>query len=395
MKKTVIIGAGPSGMTAALYASKRGSNVTLLDKNKILGKKLLMTGGGRCNITSNLPLSNFYSHITGNEKFLYSSFNFFGKDELLKMFEDEGVKFKTEGEKIYPKSNKADDILSVLEKLLIKNKVDIRLSEDVTDIIIENCKVRGVKTNKKIYSADSVIVCSGGCSYTATGSDGNLFPILKKYGVKITEFYPALVPIKTPMFSKLAGISLEDVILTSKYNKKQYSTRGSILFTHSGISGPAVLDLSSYISCYDPGDISLVIDFLSDMNMSQISDILYEKSKKNLYNRFKGYLPIELIRTILPDIDVDEIFNLKKAESNEILCKLKSYSVKITGFGKIEEGIVTKGGVDLKGVNPSTLESKIIRGLYFAGEVLDLDANTGGYNLQIAFSTGALSGYNS
>lgn len=393
MKKIVIIGAGPSGMMAALYASKQSSSVTLLDKNKILGKKLLITGGGRCNITSNLPLSDFYSHITSNEKFLYSSFNFFGKDELLEMFKSEGVKFKSEGQKIYPVSNRADEILSVLEKLLIESKVDIKLNEDVSDIIVQDFKVVGVKTDKNLYTSDCVVVCSGGCSYPLTGSDGKLFSILKKLGIKTTKLYPALVPIKTSMTSNLAGISLDDVILTSKHGKKIYSTRGSMIFTHNGISGPAVLDLSSYISSYKPSDISLFIDFLPEISSDKITDVLYEKSKKNLYNRFKGYLPTELIKTILPDIDADKIFNLKKTQANELVGNLKSYNVEVTGFGKLSEGIVTKGGVDLKKVNPSTLESRIVKGLYFAGEVLDLDANTGGYNLQIAFSTGALSGY--
>ncbi|MPN08861.1 hypothetical protein SDC9_156147 [bioreactor metagenome] len=166
-----------------------------------------------------------------------------------------------------------------------------------------------------------------------------------------------------------------------------------MIFTHNGISGPAVLDLSSYISSYKPSDISLFIDFLPEISSDKITDVLYEKSNKNLYNRFKGYLPTELIKTILPDIDSDKIFNLKKAQANELVGNLKSYNVEVTGFGNLSEGIVTKGGVDLKKVNPSTLESRIVKGLYFAGEVLDLDANTGGYNLQIAFSTGALSGY--
>ena len=393
MKKVIIIGAGPSGIMAALYASMESSKVILIDKNNVLGKKLLITGGGRCNLTSNLPLDDFYSHITGNKKFLFSAFNFFGKKELLNLFEKENIRFKTEGDKIYPVSDRADDILAVLEKLLIEHKIDIRLNEEVTNFVVENAKLSSVKTNKTIYEADSVIICTGGCSYPATGSDGKMFKILKEFDIKVTSLYPALVSLKTSLNKSLAGISLNNVELKVKYNKKEYITKGAMLFTHTGISGPAVLDLSSYISSFNVDDLNLYIDFLPEMSLTEITELILDKSKKNLHNRFKGYLPMELIKTILPDLDAIKIFNLKKSELNNLVEIIKIYNLKLLGFGKISEGIITKGGIDLKGVNSSTLESKLIKGLYFAGEVLDLDANTGGFNLQIAFSTGALCGY--
>ena len=176
-------------------------------------------------------------------------------------------------------------------------------------------------------------------------------------------------------------------------SKKEYITKGAMLFTHTGISGPAVLDLSSYISSFNVDDLNLYIDFLPEMSLTEITELILDKSQKNLHNRFKGYLPMELIKTILPDLDAIKIFNLKKSELNNLVEIIKIYNLKLLGFGKISEGIITKGGIDLKGVNSSTLESKLIKGLYFAGEVLDLDANTGGFNLQIAFSTGALCGY--
>lgn len=393
MKKVIIIGAGPSGIMAALYASMESSKVILIDKNNVLGKKLLITGGGRCNLTSNLPLDDFYSHITGNKKFLFSAFNFFGKKELLNLFEKENIRFKTEGDKIYPVSDRADDILAVLEKLLIEHKIDIRLNEEVTNFVVENAKLSSVKTNKTIYEADSVIICTGGCSYPATGSDGKMFKILKGFDIKVTSLYPALVSLKTSLNKSLAGISLNNVELKAKYNKKEYITKGAMLFTHTGISGPAVLDLSSYISSFNVDDLNLYIDFLPEMSLTEITELILDKSQKNLHNRFKGYLPMELIKTILPDLDAIKIFNLKKSELNNLVEIIKIYNLKLLGFGKISEGIITKGGIDLKGVNSSTLESKLIKGLYFAGEVLDLDANTGGFNLQIAFSTGALCGY--
>ena len=393
MKKVIIIGAGPSGIMAALYASMESSKVILIDKNNVLGKKLLITGGGRCNLTSNLPLDDFYSHITGNKKFLFSAFNFFGKKELLNLFEKENIRFKTEGDKIYPVSDRADDILAVLEKLLIEHKIDIRLNEEVTNFVVENAKLSSVKTNKTIYEADSVIICTGGCSYPATGSDGKMFKILKGFDIKVTSLYPALVSLKTSLNKSLAGISLNNVELKVKYNKKEYITKGAMLFTHTGISGPAVLDLSSYISSFNVDDLNLYIDFLPEMSLTEITELILDKSQKNLHNRFKGYLPMELIKTILPDLDAIKIFNLKKSELNNLVEIIKIYNLKLLGFGKISEGIITKGGIDLKGVNSSTLESKLIKGLYFAGEVLDLDANTGGFNLQIAFSTGALCGY--
>ncbi len=393
MKKVIIIGAGPSGIMAALYASMESSKVILIDKNNVLGKKLLITGGGRCNLTSNLPLDDFYSHITGNKKFLFSAFNFFGKKELLNLFEKENIRFKTEGDKIYPVSDRADDILAVLEKLLIEHKIDIRLNEEVTNFVVENAKLSSVKTNKTIYEADSVIICTGGCSYPATGSDGKMFKILKGFDIKVTSLYPALVSLKTSLNKSLAGISLNNVELKAKYNKKEYITKGAMLFTHTGISGPAVLDLSSYISSFSVDDLNLYIDFLPEMSLTEITELILDKSQKNLHNRFKGYLPMELIKTILPDLDAIKIFNLKKSELNNLVEIIKIYNLKLLGFGKISEGIITKGGIDLKGVNSSTLESKLIKGLYFAGEVLDLDANTGGFNLQIAFSTGALCGY--
>ncbi len=393
MKKVIIIGAGPSGIMAALYASMESSKVILIDKNNVLGKKLLITGGGRCNLTSNLPLDDFYSHITGNKKFLFSAFNFFGKKELLNLFEKENIRFKTEGDKIYPVSDRADDILAVLEKLLIEHKIDIRLNEEVTNFVVENAKLSSVKTNKTIYEADSVIICTGGYSYPATGSDGKMFKILKGFDIKVTSLYPALVSLKTSLNKSLAGISLNNVELKAKYNKKEYITKGAMLFTHTGISGPAVLDLSSYISSFNVDDLNLYIDFLPEMSLTEITELILDKSQKNLHNRFKGYLPMELIKTILPDLDAIKIFNLKKSELNNLVEIIKIYNLKLLGFGKISEGIITKGGIDLKGVNSSTLESKLIKGLYFAGEVLDLDANTGGFNLQIAFSTGALCGY--
>lgn len=393
MKKVIIIGAGPSGIMAALYASMESSKVILIDKNNVLGKKLLITGGGRCNLTSNLPLDDFYSHITGNKKFLFSAFNFFGKKELLNLFEKENIRFKTEGDKVYPVSDRADDILAVLEKLLIEHKIDIRLNEEVTNFVVENAKLSSVKTNKTIYEADSVIICTGGCSYPATGSDGKMFKILKGFDIKVTSLYPALVSLKTSLNKSLAGISLNNVELKAKYNKKEYITKGAMLFTHTGISGPAVLDLSSYISSFNVDDLNLYIDFLPEMSLTEITELILDKSQKNLHNRFKGYLPMELIKTILPDLDAIKIFNLKKSELNNLVEIIKIYNLKLLGFGKISEGIITKGGIDLKGVNSSTLESKLIKGLYFAGEVLDLDANTGGFNLQIAFSTGALCGY--
>lgn len=390
----MIIGAGPAGMMAAIKASNKDCNVTIIEKNNMLGKKLLITGGGRCNIASNVSNEEFYSHITENPKFLYSALNYFSKDDLLNFFENKGVSFKTEGNKIYPQDNSAEGILSVLETLLISNKVNLRLKEQVTDLIIENEEIKGLITNKGEIKADKVIVCTGGMSYSKTGSDGAFFSVLKSKNIKVSKFYPALVYINLHKGEEdnLVGISISDVVLTAKADKKTYKVTGDILFTHNGISGPAALDLSSYISKYEGKDIDLRIDFLPHYSQKKLLELLLQKNKKNIVNRFKGILPVEILKRIMKDYNEKDIFNLNKNEIDEIIKQLKEYKLDVKSFGSIENSMVTKGGVDLKHIKPSTLESKLVKNLYFAGEALDLDGNTGGYNLQIAFSTGALAG---
>lgn len=395
MKKIAVIGGGPAGMMAALTASNQGCQVLLIEQNKELGKKLTLTGGGRCNLTSSLPIEDFFSKIPEHGKFLYSAFYTFTNTMLMDFFEQNGTPLKIEGEKVYPKHESAAKIVTTLEDMLKKSGVQILRNEKLTDFsIVDNEeRVFFLKTTKRQLRADSLIIAVGGLSFPSTGSDGNLFPLLERRQIKLTRFYPSLVQFfSREDLSTLKGISLTGTSLSASISKKRFRTYGDLLFTGRGISGPAVLNMSSYLTKFPAYEIDLKIDFLPETSIEELGAKLFSSSKKLPSTKLSEFLPSGLSKFLMKQFDHRDLFNLNKSEKETLLSRIKAYSLPLEGYGSIKESIVTKGGVSLSDISPSTMESKEISGLYFAGECLDLDALTGGYNLQIAFSTGYLAG---
>ena len=417
--KTIVIGAGPAGMMAAISASNCGDDVILLEKNEKTGKKLFITGKGRCNVTNACTRDEFFENIVSNPKFLYSAFSQFNNTDLMKLIEDNGTPLKTErGNRVFPVSDHSSDILKALNNALKKAGVDVRLNTSVKSIITEIIKeteesdskkkeytkrVVGVKTdNGVIYEADRVIIATGGISYKSTGSTGDGLRWAGEEGHRISTLKPALVPLET--FEKwpfeLTGLSLKNVSLSLLIKDKvKYKEMGEMLFTHFGISGPLVLTASSIIAKSDEKDIKVFIDLkpaLSDDEFdARLIRELKEGNKKELKNILGNIYPIKLGLQIceLSGVDIYKKCNeITKEERKKILDYTKRLPLTIKGTRDFDEAIITHGGVSVKDINPKTMESKLVKNLYFAGEVIDVDAFTGGFNLQIAFSTGYLSG---
>ena len=417
--KTIVIGAGPAGMMAAISASNCGDDVILLEKNEKTGKKLFITGKGRCNVTNACSRDEFFENIVSNPKFLYSAFSQFNNTDLMKLIEDNGTPLKTErGNRVFPVSDHSSDILKALNNALKKAGVDVRLNTSVKSIITEIIKdteesdskkkeytkrAVGVKTdNGVIYEADKVIIATGGISYKSTGSTGDGLRWAGEEGHRISTLKPALVPLET--FEKwpfeLTGLSLKNVSLSLLIKDKlKYKEMGEMLFTHFGISGPLVLTASSIIAKSDEKDIKVLIDLkpaLSDDEFdARLIRELKEGNKKELKNILGNIYPIKLGLQIceLSSVDIYKKCNeITKEERKKILDYTKRLPLTIKGTRDFDEAIITHGGVSVKDINPKTMESKLVKNLYFAGEVIDVDAFTGGFNLQIAFSTGYLSG---
>lgn len=395
--RVVVIGGGAAGMMAAIAASDDPNHeVHLIEQNMTLGRKLLITGGGRCNLTSALPMEDFQEKIVGNGKFLYSAFAAFSNETLMQWMQEQGVPLKREGLKVYPKSDQARSVLHALEKE-IEKCVKLHLGEQALDLIIretsEGKQVEGVVTNRNTWQADRVIVCTGGKSFSATGSDGRFFDVLTEYGVKIEKLYPSLVQmILCRPYADLKGLSVPNVRLSAQISNRRYESHGDLLFTHRGISGPAALDMSAYLTKENPQTIKLFADLLPRCSEEEIMDCLMQPNKKKIENKLAVLLPHRLLRRIYEDVREQVPSNMKKQDREQLIARVKSLSLPIAGFGSLEESIITKGGVSLGELRSSTLEHKKIRGLFFAGECLDIDALTGGYNLQVAFSTGYLAG---
>ncbi len=384
----IIVGAGPAGMMAAIASNRE---VALLDKNESVGKKLRITGGGRCNITSNIDIADFFEKIPRNNKFLYKAFHHFTNKDLLSFFEKEGIRFKKENQKIYPVSNKADEIIDILWRKC-KEKSDIYLGCEVIDFEKDALAYR-VETNRQAFYGKKIIFAGGGASFASTGSDFGLCNLLSKKGIKIQSALPSLVRVQSnsDWIRKSAGISLNPVAVhLFENNKKLKVIEGDILFTHTGISGPAVLDASAYLTG-NPSPMRMTLDLLPRLSEEEIITILKKKDGKNIIGKLSAFLPKNLLKNIFDDADVD-FHNLKKTAMNDLLAKIKNAPVAITGLGSIKEAIVTRGGVDVKEIDPSTMILKKMKDIYVAGEMIDVDALTGGYNLQIAFSTGTLAG---
>ncbi|MCI8353292.1 MAG: NAD(P)/FAD-dependent oxidoreductase [Clostridia bacterium] len=415
--KVVIIGGGPAGMLASISSAKNGNSVTILEKMNMCGKKLLITGKGRCNITSSLEMSEFIKNIPGNGRFLYSAFNNFTNQDIIDILKKQKVQVRNErGNRIFPVSDKSKDVLEALLKELEALKVRIKTNAEVTEILIDENKVIGVKYKEngqeKELLADKVILATGGKSYSSTGSTGDGYKMAMKLGHTITKIKPSLVPLvakEKELCASLQGLSLRNVqikFINTENKKVIYEDFGEMLFTHFGVSGPTILSASAHIlrvknieNLLKEDKIILSIDLkpaLSEEKLdTRVLKDFEEYKNKQFKNSIENLLPKKMIEPIIrlskinPDKKVNEI---SKKERLEFVHLLKNFTVTIKEFRDINEAIITAGGINIKEINSSTMESKIIKGLYFAGEIIDVDAYTGGFNLQIAYSTGFTAG---
>ena len=397
--KVIIIGGGPAGMLAAIKSKKEKNQVTIIEKNKILGKKMLITGKGRCNITSGVDMSEFIKNVPSNGKFLYSSFKNFTNKDILKLL---NIPVKLErGNRYFPVSDKAKDVVDALEKEL--SGVEIVTNTSATEIITKNNEAIGVKTNKGDFFADKIILATGGKSYPLTGSTGDGYEMAKKLGHTITQIKPALVPLVAKKESKIQcqqmqGLSLRNVGLKLFNNNKLiYEDFGEMLFTHYGVTGPIILSASSHLVRQELKNPRIEIDLkpaLTDEKLDEriLRDFETEKNKE-FRNALDQLLPQKMIPVILEILQINKKVNeVKKVERQKLVRTLKHFYIEIEGFRDISEAIITSGGINVKEINPKTMESKLIKNLYFAGEIIDVDAYTGGFNLQIAYSTGYTAG---
>lgn len=405
MSEVIVIGGGPAGMFAALFAARNGHKVILIEKNEKLGKKLYITGKGRCNITNAGDMEDLFDHVVSNPKFLYSAFYSFDNQMVISFFEEHGLSTKVErGNRVFPVSDHSSDVIAALQRALLSQKVEILLYTKVERLLVEEECIKGVVlSNKKELYADAVIVATGGLSYPTTGSTGDGYRFAEESGHRIKNTTPSLVPfeVKENWCRDLQGLSLKNIRIAIKKEKKTvYDDFGEMLFTHFGVSGPVILSASAAIR---PEEIEKGLSLFIDLKPALDEDTLdkrvlkdFEEAKnKQFKNAVPHLFPAKLIPVMieLSGIDPDKKVNeISKEERKDFVHLIKNLELTITGTRGFKEVIITKGGVSVKDVNPSTMESKLIRGLHFCGEVLDLDAYTGGYNLQIAWSTGYLAG---
>ena len=427
--KVIVIGGGPAGMMAAITAKKSNNEVTLLEKNATLGKKLSITGKGRCNITSSLEnMDDFIKNTPGNGKFLYSSFRNFTNKDIIKLL---NIPTKVErGNRIFPVSDKAQDVVNAFEKQLKGVKIikDIKVEEILTENIDDNnnnccnhnfnnnenennnskstiIRAIGVKTNKGNYYADKIILATGGKSYPLTGSTGDGYEMAKKLGHTITEIKPSLVAMTVTKNSlqdcqELQGLTLKNVSIQLIENKKNiYKDFGEMLFTHFGVSGPIILSASSHLVRTKMIKPQIIVDMKPALSSEKLEDRILRDFKKyqnkEIKNALNDLLPQKMIPVIIRKSNINfekKVNEITKEERKQLINSIKNFTIEIEGFRSIDEAIITAGGVSIKEINPKTMESKIVKGLYFAGEIIDVDAYTGGFNLQIAYSTGYTAG---
>ncbi len=409
--KVAVIGGGPAGMLAAISAAKSSDDVTLFEKNNILGKKILITGKGRCNITSSLEIEDFISNIPGNGRFLFSVFQNFSNQDIISMLEKEGVKVKEErGNRIFPVSDRAEDVRFALEKITKKAGVNIKLNSNVKAIEVGEEGVKAVILENGKFNADKIILATGGKSYPLTGSNGDGYEIAKKVGHSVKEIRGSLVPmLGDNTCSKLQGLSLRNIgiyIYDKENDKKIYEDFGEMLFTHFGVSGPTILSSSAHVLRYKNVDekmrdrsIILKIDLKPALSIEQLDTRILrdfeEVKNKQFKNSLDKLLPKKMIDVIIEKSKIDpdkKVNEITKEERHNLVNLIKNFEVKLLGFRPVDEAIITAGGIIVKEINPKTMESKLVSGLYFAGEIIDVDAYTGGFNLQIAYSTGWTSG---
>ena len=403
MKRVVVIGGGAAGLMAAVIAGREGAKVTLIEKMNYVGKKMGITGKGRCNITNACDMSDFIKNTPGNGKFLYGAYERFTNEDLLQLLHDAGLETKVErGGRVFPASDSALDVRNTFMKLMKHYGVDVHLEEPVKKLLVDDGVVTGVVTDKETYHADAVVIATGGKSYPATGSTGDGYILAAQVGHKITDIRPSLVPIVTEesWVKDLMGLSLRNVELSVvAKNKVQAKMFGEMMFTHFGITGPIVLSLSHTVGKLmrkkNIGTIGLDINLKPALSPETLDKRLQKDfdlySKKQLINGMKDLLPSRLIPLIIELAGIDPqkpINQISKEERQQIGYMLQHMPLTVKGLRPVEEAIVTAGGISLKEFNPKTMESKLVKGLYGAGEVLDIDAFTGGYNLQAAFSTG-------
>jgi len=403
--KIAVIGGGPSGIIASGFASSRGLDVTLFERNNKLGKKLYITGKGRCNVTNSSPIDDFFDKVITNSSFLYSSFYSFTNEDIMNLIERFGVKLKVErGGRVFPLSDKSSDIIKAFERFLEHNKVKVKLNTRIIDVEYSKGKFLLISENGNEGIFDRLIISTGGKSYPATGSTGDGYMFAKKLGHTITPLKPSLVPMETKeeWVKSLMGLSLKNVTLAAFINgRKIHEEFGEMLFSHYGITGPIVLSMSNVINKYDNKSIHLIIDLKPALSIEKLDQRVlrdFELYKnKQIKNGLIKLLPQKLIPVVIKIAYIDEtkqVNQITKEERRRIVETIKGLPLTFKKFRPIEEAIVTSGGVSTKEINPSTMESKIVPGLFFTGEVIDVDALTGGYNLQIAYSTGYVAGMN-
>ena len=405
MKKVIVVGGGAAGMMAAIRAAQKGHQVQLIEKNEKLGKKIYITGKGRCNITNACDTEELFGNVLRNPKFLYSAFYTFSNWQTISFFEENGLRTKTErGERVFPVSDHSSDVIAVLQRKLQSEKVKVKLHTKVKEILQEDGQVMGVSLEDgQILKADAVIIATGGCSYQATGSTGDGYIFAEKLGHKVTKRVPALVPFETAenWTKELQGLALKNVTVTIYKEKKQlYEGFGEMLFTHFGVSGPLLLSASSVVNDYaEKMPLQMYIDLKPALTEQQLDKRILrdfeESPNKTFKNAIQKLFPAKLIPIMITLSGISEekkVNEITREERLSFVELIKKLPITLSGFRDFKEAIITRGGVSVKEVNPSTMESKKVKGLYFAGEVLDLDALTGGFNLQIAWSTGYLAG---
>ena len=407
----IVVGGGPAGMMAGITAAEYGNEVLIIEKNATFGKKLLITGKGRCNITSSLYMSEFIKNTPGNGMFLYSAFQNYTNTDIIEFLKKEGLEVKEErGNRIFPITDKSIDVLNCFEKRIKELKIKCMFNTVVEKILIKNHEILGLRTNREIIQANKIILATGGKSYPLTGSTGDGYHIASELGHNITPISPSLVPLEIYEIEeckKLQGLSVKNVEIKIKDDKKIiYEDFGEMIFTHFGISGPTILSGSAHLVRYKNikeklknKNIKLLIDLKPALTEEQLDDRILRDFKEFKNKQFKHsldkLLPQKMIPVIIQQSKIEpekRVNEITKEERKRLVILLKNFEITIKGFRPVEEAIITSGGINIKEINPKTMESKLIKGLYFAGEIIDVDAYTGGFNLQIAYSTGYTAG---